>query len=260
MPSSQSTSPSPGSALSAMLEELRRRCPVLCPGVVPSGCHDAEHGVALLSLCRDAEEKQALALLLKQRRASVGTKCALTGRSADDESEMRFVSTWELDVHASAYRLTRCAFVCTEAAMLLDTAGMLERFSRTSADAKELGRLATIFCEANASGGADINTEARTGVKARQWLQECLNLAAACQVLASSMPRPWGIVGPDETPLGKGMTSGGAVALVRGLLGAKASRGANTGGKPRRDDAAVPDEEDEGSSKARKKRKKAAAA
>ena len=54
--------------LSAMLLELRARCPTLCPAVVPSGCDDRESGTAMLALSRDAQERQALVSLLSSAR------------------------------------------------------------------------------------------------------------------------------------------------------------------------------------------------
>lgn len=201
----------PAESLAAMLRRLRARCPVLCPSVVPAGLADAEQGVALLALCADAAERTALATLLRSARAGRGA-CALTACEVADEGALRFVSRWELDPAAGAYRLLSCDFVCAEAALLLDTAAMLERFSRTDADAKELGRLAQLFCAANQHA----DEPARSAVEARLWLQECLSLAAACQVVASSLPYQWRVLGPDSEPL-RGRS---ALAIAQGILGA----------------------------------------
>ena len=84
----------PSASLVSMLSLLHERCPVLCPSVIPSGLADGEHGVALLALCEDVAEKQALASLLQAARGSVGS-CALTAREVDN-AELRFVSLWEL--------------------------------------------------------------------------------------------------------------------------------------------------------------------
>ena len=193
------------SGLMEMLGELHRRCPVLCPAVVPNGLADAEQGVALLALCTSAEEKRAFATMLQSVRAKVKT-CALTGQVVTDQSSLRFVSSWGLDPKAGTYTLQRCTFASAEAAQLLDTAAMLERFTRESADYKELGRLAQLFSEVNAEGG-----EARSGLEARLWLQECLALACSCQVLASSLPK-WQALCPDGTPCRKGV---GVLALAK---------------------------------------------
>ena len=101
--------------------------------------------------------------------------------------------------------------MCADAALLLDTAAMLERFSRRDADTKELGRLAVLFCEANASDGE----EERGPVEARLWLQECLTLASACQVIASSLP-PWRMLTPDGETFVKGSVVAVAEALLEG--------------------------------------------
>ena len=197
-----------------MLATLRARCPTLQPAVTPSGLADAEQGVALLALCSDAAERQALASFLRSARAKQ-KNCALTARAVASEADLRFVSRWDLDAAAGTYGLRRCAFVCAEAALLLDTAAMLERFSRADADAKELGRLAQIFCAANQPDGE----EARGALEAKLELQECLNLAAACQVVASNLPHRWRVLGPDAKPLG-GRT---AKALAEAALRATAA-------------------------------------
>ena len=118
-----------------MLSQLRERCPVLCPSVIPSGLADSEQNIGLLALCADTDEKRALATLLQSVRATKRA-CALTAREADEEGALRFVSQWELDADAGTYRLHRCDFVCAEAALLLDTAALLERFSRADADSR----------------------------------------------------------------------------------------------------------------------------
>ena len=118
--------------LSAMLLELHARCPTLCPAVVPAGCDDRESGTAMLALSRDAQERQALVSLLSSARRAA-THCALTDRETP-EQDLRFVAFWQLDAARATYRLTRCAFVCTEAATLLDVSGFLQRFTKHGSD------------------------------------------------------------------------------------------------------------------------------
>jgi hypothetical protein len=208
MSTSSKREAAPSSALSSMLGELRARCPKLCPAVIPAGLHDSERGVALLALCNEPAQKRALAVALQQARSGAGTRCALTGREVADESALRFVAQWDLHPTAGTYRLRACGFACPEAAQLLDTAGMLERFTHADADAKELGRLAQIFCEANEHAY-------EKALDARLWLQECLALATSCQVVASSLPA-WKAVGPSDEPLRKGER---LLPIVRALLG-----------------------------------------
>ena len=197
--------------LSSMLKELRARCPVLCPSVVPNGLHDGSQGVALLALARDADDRRRLAAVLNQARGAAGGRCAITKREVADASELRCVAQWELQPdQAHTYRLSRCMFVSTDVALLLDTAAMLERFALPGADVKELSRLARTFCEANQQSG-----EERDSLDARLWLQECLTLAHACQVVASNM-KAWNVVGPDGQALAD---VGSAVALAQRLLG-----------------------------------------
>ena len=102
--------------LSAMLQELHARCPTLCPAVVPAGCDDRESGTAMLALSRDAQERQALVSLLSSARRAA-THCALTDRETP-EQDLRFVAFWQLNAARATYRLTRCAFVCTEGGMI----------------------------------------------------------------------------------------------------------------------------------------------
>ena len=61
----------PSASLVSMLSLLHERCPVLCPSVIPSGLADGEHGVALLALCEDVAEKQALASLLRDTEGTL---------------------------------------------------------------------------------------------------------------------------------------------------------------------------------------------
>ena len=133
--------------LSAMLQELQARCPTLCPAVVPAGCDDRESGTAMLALSRDAQERQALVSLLSSARRAA-THCALTDRETP-EQDLRFVAFWQLDAARATYRLTRCAFVCTEAATLLDVPGFLQRFTKPGSDTAQLTALAHLFCHAN---------------------------------------------------------------------------------------------------------------
>lgn len=200
--------------LTEMLRELRSRCPRLCPAVVPNGLSDAERGVALVRLVHDAAEKQALAELLRRERARVaaGGRCVLTSREVDEESALRFVSQWELQPTEGTYQLKGCDFVCAEAALLLDPAAMLERFTGPNADAKELAQLAQIFSDANQRG----DEQARSALDARIWLQECLALANACKVVACGLqPGGWKVLDPTGQPLAD--TS--VLAVARELLG-----------------------------------------
>ena len=199
------------SSLAAMLSELDARCPTIRPSVVPNGFADAERGVALLGLCRDDNERQALGALLSGARKRAGGRCAITDQPAD-ESTLRFVSQWKLQPDTHAYRLVRCAFASADAALLLDTTAMLERFTRGGADAKELTRLARVFCDANRR---TLASDGDAGLEARLWLQECLTLAHACQVVASNMPA-WRVEGPDGDALGE---AGSPVALATRVLG-----------------------------------------
>ena len=201
---------------------LRERCPALCPAVVPAGLSDGEQGVALLGLCKDAAERQALATLLRTRRAK-RRACAVTARPVEDDADLRFVATWELDAAAGSYRLRGCDFVCAEVALLLDTAAMLERFSRTDADPKELSRLAQIFAAANKQAGEEAPSGA---LEARLALQECLNLASACQVVASSLAQNWRVLGIDGEPL----QGHSALAIAEAALAAPATAGGRAGG------------------------------
>ena len=228
----------PSASLVSMLSLLHERCPVLCPSVIPSGLADGEHGVALLALCEDVAEKQALASLLQAARGSVGS-CALTAREVDN-AELRFVSLWELQPVSATCVLRRCAFVCAEAALLLDTPAMLERFSRVDADAKELARLAHFFCAANARP----DEPERTALDERVWLQECLNLATACQVVASALPQRWSALDPEGEPL-RGRS---AASIAKAMLGRE---------KKVRPRAAAVDDEAEGEAQAEARTPKA---
>ena len=196
--------------LSAMLLELHARCPTLCPAVVPAGCDDRESGTAMLALSRDAQERQALVSLLSSARRAA-THCALTDRETP-EQDLRFVAFWQLDAARATYRLTRCAFVCTEAATLLDVPGFLQRFTKPGSDTAQLTALAHLFCHAN--GQQEHGAKA---LQARVWLQECASLAYACQVVASSCAS-WTMLAPDGSRLADVAS---LVALVRGLLEGK---------------------------------------
>ena len=203
-----------------MLLELRTRCPTLCPAVVPAGCENSEHGTALLALSRDAQERQALVSLLSSARRAA-SRCALTDRETP-EQELRFVAFWELDPVRATYRLQRCAFVCTEAATLLDVSGFLQRFTKPGSDTAQLTALANVFCHANAQ--AEHGAKA---LQARVWLQECCSLAYACQVVASSCAA-WTMLAPDGTRLSEVAS---LVDLVRSLLEGSGSDSAAAGTK-----------------------------
>jgi hypothetical protein len=259
--SSASTSPAstatPAAVLGEMLHELRFRCPNLCPSVVPTGFADAESGVGLLGLCSDAAERRALAMCLQRARKQTSSTCAITNQAVADELALRFVSQWELQPESGVFQLKHCAFVCADAALLIDMPAMLERFTRRDADTKELSRLALLFSETNASEGE----EQRSALEARLWLQECLTLASACQVLASSMPG-WRASGPTGEPLKRG----GIVAVAEAMLGVSAdpsppaqtpnsaSSGKSRKARQREAAAAATAESAEPKSKAKKKR------
>ena len=209
-----STSPTaPAAALSSMILELRTRCPKLCPSVAPLGLADAQRGIGLLGLCRDDKERQSLAAVLSGARSRAGGRCTLTSQPST-EATLRFVTQWELRPEEQAYRLCHCGFANADAALLADTAAMLERFTRTGADVKELTRLARIFCDANGHVLADDHD---AGSDARLWLQECLTLAQACQVVASNMSTSWRVQGPDGSPLDEAASS--PVELAKRMLG-----------------------------------------
>ena len=123
---------------------------------------------------------------------------------------LRFVSQWELQPARGIYQLQRCSFVCPEAALLLDAASLLERFTRPDADGKELTRIAKFFCEVNHRPG----DRERGATAAKLWLQECLALACACEVLASSFPI-WRIIGPKGEPL----MATSALSIAQSMLG-----------------------------------------
>ncbi|KAL1520485.1 hypothetical protein AB1Y20_022065 [Prymnesium parvum] len=180
--------------LSSMLAELRHRCPTLCPSVTPAGYADAAHGTAFLALCDGADEHKALLALLGRARAAAAGRCALTHRQVA-EDELRFASLWDLHPERRAYRLLRGAFVCADAHVLLHPAAFFERFTRASADCAKLDELALLFCRANGD-----EARGKDAFAARVWLQECMNLAYACTVLASSLA-PWHVVGEDFEPL-----------------------------------------------------------
>ena len=202
---------SPTASLVEMLVELRARCPTLLPASVPTGFHDADKGVALLGLCQDAAERCTLANEVSRARQNAGGVCALSAKPVPDASALRFVSLWELQPEKRIYRLSRCTFVCADVALLLDTTAMLERFSRRGADDKELDRLAELFSKINHHSAGP----AKTGLEARRWLQECLSLAYAVQVVASNIPG-WVATDPDGEPL---QAVGSAVALAQRMLG-----------------------------------------
>ena len=211
------------STLTAMLADLNARCPKLCPAVVPAGLADMHAGVALLNFCPEAE-RAAFAAQLSELRTAAGGRCALSGLETPSEA-LRFVSYWELEPATLGYRLRSCSFVRPEVAQLLDTAGMLERFARAKADRKELSALAALFCELN--GAPD--EAARSPAEARLWLQECLALAQACQVVASGLGRWRALLGGAAA--GRACAQPGfAIALAKRMLG---GGGGGGGGTPR---------------------------
>ena len=208
-----STTTSAGSPLADMVAELEHRCPALCPAITPAGLDDREDGVALLALCGDAAERAALLAALRAARAAA-PPCALTGRRVPEE-QLRFVALWRLRPAAGAYELARCAFVCVEAARLLDPAAFLERFCRAGkADKAELAAAVELFCATNAAGGGPAARVAGKPREAQAWAQECYALAHACRVLAASTR--WAVRGPDGAPLAE---AGPLPALVARMLG-----------------------------------------
>ena len=208
-----STTTSAGSPLADMVAELEHRCPALCPAIIPAGLDDREDGVALLALCADAAERAALLAALRAARAAA-PPCALTGRRVPEE-QLRFVALWRLRPAAGAYELARCAFVCVEAARLLDPAAFLERFCRAGkADKAELAAAVELFCATNAAGGGPAARVAGKPREAQAWAQECYALAHACRVLAASTR--WAVRGPDGAPLAE---AGPLPALVARMLG-----------------------------------------
>ena len=90
---------------------------------------------------------------MQKARASCDS-CALTARAVSNRADLRFVALWDLQPGTGSYQLRKCAFVCSEVALLLDTAAMLSHFSRADADTDELTRLAKLFSAANQREGA----------------------------------------------------------------------------------------------------------
>ncbi|EOD06960.1 hypothetical protein EMIHUDRAFT_218682 [Emiliania huxleyi CCMP1516] len=184
--------------LRAMLSELRARCPTLCPSVIPDGYDDRERGTALAALCgaNGAEERAALAdVLVRARRGQQA--CALTGEAVGSESELRFVSQWDLDPSGLTMRLRRCSFVCQRAALLLDPLLVLERFAAHHAGASELSELTALFCTAN--GRAEMLEKP---ARALEWLQQCYSLAYSCRVVASSLGE-WRLQSEEGAEIGR---------------------------------------------------------
>ncbi len=197
--------------LSAMLAELRSRCPVLHPSVIPGEYDDSRDGAAMLSYCRDAPERQALAALLLQKRATKSS-CELTGKEVESAEALRFVGLWDLIPRSSTIQLRRCVFASPTSAQLLDSRSLMERFARpcTPSERAELDDLAVSFCEAN--GHAD---RAAKPASALLWLQECLALAHACRVVAGTVPS-WRLLGPEGEALEASLP---AHSLVEQMLG-----------------------------------------
>lgn len=208
--------------LTSMLAELRGRCPTLCPAVTPAGYADRDSDTALLALCRSPEERKLLVELLATKRRAAGGRCALTSRTVAEE-DLRFVAIWELDPPCGAYQLRRCMFVCADAAVLLQPEVLLERFTKAGAEVEGLGELAQLFCETN--GRPDL---AETPLAAKVWLQEAVNLANACGVLACSFPS-WKPLGPDGEPLVK---AGSVVELARRMIGERLKGSATPKSQP----------------------------
>lgn len=201
--------------LSEMLVELRGRCPHLCPAVTPAGYSDIEQGTALLALCSEGRERRALAAALSRSRTATGGRCALTGQQVG-EGELHFVSMWEAEPEKRAYRIRTCAFVCKQAALLMQPAAFLERFTRAAADTAELTELALLFCRVN-----EQTSRCEDPLDARLWLQECMNLAYACTVLASSFST-WHVLGPGDSPLA---SAGSASDIAECLLAGGTANG-----------------------------------
>ena len=188
---------------------------------------DGEQGVALLGLCCNGAERHSLASRLAKAREGV-QHCALTSRVVENPNELRFVSLWELRPSTCSCELQRCTFACADAALLLDTTAMLERFTKRGADSKELSRLAEVFCKANSLAGQ----QARLGLPARLWLQECLTLAYACQVIAGNAAA-WQLCGPDGDAIGVGGEST-ALRLAERMLGQAPAQTAKGGRRGKR--------------------------
>lgn len=180
--------------LASMLLELRHRCPKLCPMVVPAGYSDGFRGSSLIALCQNQEQQQKLTSMLAHKRAKAGGRCALTQTKVASD-ELRFVSIWETDPERRELRLRRGVFVCAQVIELLQPSLFLESFTRVEPDCEKLTELALLFCQVN--GQED---RRKNSTDARAWLQECVNLAYACEVLASSLG-PWQVVGPNRAPL-----------------------------------------------------------
>jgi len=138
--------------LDEMLAELRALCPAICPSVVPAGYDDRFKGTALAALYgkggAEKAERAALADVLERARRG-RTECQLTGQAVASESQLRFVSFWDLEPTTGAMKLRDCAFVSLETALLLDPLLMMERFAAPETEAAELGGLASRFCMAN---------------------------------------------------------------------------------------------------------------
>ena len=177
-----------------MLSELRQRCPHLSPTIIPRGFTDSEKSTALLALCRDTAERQSLTETLSRARVATDGRCALTGQQLGAD-ELHIVSMWVVDPERHAFCIQGLVVVCKQVALLMQVRYLLERFTRGTADTTELTELAIFFCRVNGE-----ISRCDDPFEARLWLQECVNLAYACMVLASSLGA-WQVLGPADQSL-----------------------------------------------------------
>ena len=180
--------------LRGLLEELRHRCPVVCPEIVPAGHDDRADGAALLAFCRDDDERRAAVSVLKRARRGARA-CALTGEELAPEC-LQCVAQWELHPDTRTRTLRRCIWVSSEAATLLDPLAVLEVLAAGRSSEAEATAMAQLFCAVNLH---DDRTASPSD--ARRWLQECYGLAYACRVLAGALGR-FQSLGPDGEPIG----------------------------------------------------------
>ncbi|KAL3906819.1 MAG: hypothetical protein SGPRY_010408 [Prymnesium sp.] len=189
--SAAATAEGVASDLGAMLSELRARCPSLCPLVIPAGYSDSERGVPLLALA--SEDRSALLARIERERLK-SVACDISKEKLPRE-QLRAASLWQISAEPCTLQLCRLCFVSREVHLLLHPELLLAEFATAQPDCAKLSELAQLFCRIN--GHAE---RCEQQWEARVWLQECVNLAYACSVLASSLS-PWQVLGPDGAPL-----------------------------------------------------------
>ena len=175
--------------LDQMLDELHARCPALCPQIAPSTAIDAAYNTALAALVPPHDLQTFAKLLLEKKKKQ--KYCAIT-KTKLDKSTAVFVAIFQLHVRQRWRVLKECAFVAPDVALLMDHVALLETFANKK-DVDKLENLANLFCQIN-------EKEQGTTARAVQYLQECLALAHACQILANALTQ-WQITDAKGEPL-----------------------------------------------------------